>query len=403
MAAGWISIPSAFVLGAAGLSLVRRPSRGTRGYWLWLAGSGAAWLASYAAVYLLVYRAAGEHPYMRRFWSESYVDLGSRAGLGRTSDLLIDALLGFFAGGDLLGIAGLANRSGFALIAAALAALIGVGGVHLFGSAGPRRTALVAGPPLLAGAASLLGEYPIATRLFLFAAPSMFILAAAGCERLAIALPIRRPASLALTGAVVLLLAALPGPGWGIPVIGQSDSRAIVRLYEAEGDGEPVYVSARGLPIWTFYTTDWSAPDLGRLRFLERVAGPGGPAFQNRDGSAQGMGSEGDGLVLQGEGHETIIGLSPGRQWRHATGFTQTEASPGWAANEVRRIRGAADPYVWLCFLNMGDDSELELLAELGRQGGTHERRYSTFGAELYRVTFQRREPVSSPAPPGGR
>ena len=98
-------------------------------------------------------------------------------------------------------------------------------------------------------------------------------------------LPFRTSVSLAATGAAVLLLSMLPGPGWGVPVLGRPDPRAIVRTWEAAGADEPVYVSARGLPIWTFYTTDWSAPDLERLGFLERVAGPGGPAFQNRDGA----------------------------------------------------------------------------------------------------------------------
>lgn len=396
IAAAWVSIPSPFVLAAIGIALLLSRAGNGHGWWAWLIGSGVAWVASFAIVYFAVYREVGEHPYMRAFWSGSYVGLGE--GGSRTAWLIREALLGFFVGADAARVPAFGGWAG-SLVALVIALLLWAGAIQLVRTRGIARGALICLPPLFAGMASALEAYPTATRLLMFAAPSFFIVTAAGCEALGAGLRLRYPVW--VTGAAVLVLALLPGHGWGLSPTLWSNSRGVVRVYQAEADGEPVYVSARGLPIWTFYATDWDAPDLAHLRFIARVAGPDGPAFQNSDAdslpaAATGHASpSGDELVIETPRGRRIIGLPPGRQWRHAEGFSRPSAKPGWAAGEAERIIAASGSRAWLALLNLGDDTEQELLAELERRGARRISRHLTPGAALFHLHLPTRSASS--------
>ena len=59
--------------------------------------------------------------------------------------------------------------------------------------------------------------------------------------------------------------------------------RLVDDLRQNRRPGEPVYIFARSLPAWIYYSTDWTRPDTARTRYLVDAAGAGGFAFENRE------------------------------------------------------------------------------------------------------------------------
>ena len=58
--------------------------------------------------------------------------------------------------------------------------------------------------------------------------------------------------------------------------------KQVIAEVDSLSRGEPVYVAARSFPLWVFYTTDWRAPDVARLRGRRRSRGAGGTRAQQR-------------------------------------------------------------------------------------------------------------------------
>jgi len=80
--------------------------------------------------------------------------------------------------------------------------------------------------------------------------------------------------------------------------------------------GEPVYVFARTLPAWIFYSTDWARPDTARLHYLMRAAGAGGFAFENAPSRGRVRAAEVDAARLAPEAPHELLGLPSGMEWR---------------------------------------------------------------------------------------
>ena len=141
------------------------------------------------------------------------------------------------------------------------------------------------------------------------------------------------------------------------------------------------------LPAWTFYTTDWSAPDLERLGRVARLGSSGGPAFENAPPRGRRVGIENDSLVFALDGTQEILGAAHGAQWRSGVGLVQYHPDPGWASAEARRIRAAANPGVWL-LVSHSYRLELFIYPELERLGGRLEYAYGEDGVVLRRYRF---------------
>src|SRR4029079_3753355 len=122
----------------------------------------------------------------------------------------------------------------------------------------------------------------------------------------------------------------------------------VAAFRERPASGEAVYVAARGMPSWLFYTTNWEKPDRARLAFYARGAREG-PTFEE-----PGPRPADEALVYHVRSQRPeLLGLATaGREWRWPNSWI---ASPDddWAAHEARRIATAADPCTWMYFTHL--------------------------------------------------
>ena len=141
--------------------------------------------------------------------------------------------------------------------------------------------------------------------------------------------------------------------------------------------------------MWAFYSTDWVAPDTSRLRWLARLAGPGGPAFHNAPARGRPRADEAATLVGHWGARTEIIGLATGMQKRDLAGLARSRPDSGWVEEEVARITASGDHEVWVvlgfAFSHEADD----LLAglEAARWERVYERQAQD--ASLYRYRLR--------------
>jgi uncharacterized membrane protein len=223
----WLSFPAVFVAGSACLALLadalRRRRRGLLLSWLVVQG---AFLLSCLALWLAVIRHQSTGR-LHRFWDSSFLDLSSpQATLTWLARCLVEA--GNYAGRDV------------GLVVVVLAVL---GGVSLWRRA-PARLLLLAGPLVLALAACALRYYPLAGRLLLFLAPSLWLLGARGLVCLARLLPQRKR----WLGPVLPVVLLVPAGVWVGRNLAEVTPRAQFReafqyVHENQGEGDGVWVS----------------------------------------------------------------------------------------------------------------------------------------------------------------
>jgi hypothetical protein len=377
-----LSLPSAFVcagaVAAVGFTAIRR--RDTRGIMV-AVGLAAVWATLFVATYEVWYRPVASSPYMQQFWEATFLRPGTPALAARFGQAWEDTALGVSVLGGFI--------PGF-LAALALLGLVVV--AH-------RRSipvALILGAPiLLAFAGSVAGRYPIASRTTLFAAPALAILIGAALESLidwARHTVARIPAQAA--ACVLVIFPALIAARLTFAESESEDVEAAVRQFVARADAaEPVYLYHRATTSWTFYTTDWKRPDIRRLAWTARVAGPDGPGFTNAPPRGPRRADDGADLVYEVAGRTELLGTASGIRARHWLGYQPSQADSGWVDNEVRRIQSAARPTIWLVFADHlhGPIRDGEWLVDGVRQaGGVIEWADEHPYWALYRVRFNR-------------
>jgi hypothetical protein len=382
-AAGALLSPTALfvcvgILAGLGADLVRRPSIGRVGQ---LAAVGAAGLGVVAITYLVWYRSAAGGPYMRDYWQEGFLVPGTpalaiRAWAGVKETLLpvADWMVTLRLGGVLL-------------------LLLAVGARRLRARHGPALPLMLVVPALAAFAASAAGRYPIATRLMLFSSPLLIILAAAGLAAAAGWVHERIPAVSPTVVAVALLIPST-AIAMALAVAHPLDEEMrplAVALESRDRAAEPTYVFYRGIPAWSFYTTDWAAPDTLRTHRMALEAGPGGPSHENGQTRGTRPADEGADLRSSFRGRTELLGVSSGVRGRHWRGYLPTVPDSGWADNEASRVRHAAAPGIWLVLTNYIHAGEGDsLLAAVGRAGGVVRDSVTAPGARAVRVVFGR-------------
>jgi dolichyl-phosphate-mannose-protein mannosyltransferase len=345
--APWLSLTSVFVLSACWLALAARVVRGESGAGRAVALSSAVWGLSLGAAYLSVYRAASQHPYLNRFWELAFV-VPTRPGfLGRLWKTIEDLVWGFVAGDPLV------DRRPFLVLlhvgTVLVLILCSVGAVRVLRTRGAQAVWLLCGPLLAAFGASMVGVFPIAPRLILFLLPALIVLFVAGLGGALARFGVREPRGLAIVSAVLLLPLEFQAIVRTFALEPSGHFERLVReLREHRTPGEPVYVFARSMPAWIYYSTDWNAPDTLRLRFLIQAASAGSPGFENSPSRGRVREQDANALAWSSGKSVELLGLASGMEWRENEEHVRLEPDSGWVEVESRRIEGAATPGIWV-------------------------------------------------------
>jgi hypothetical protein len=304
------------------------------------------WSLSGGAAYLLAYGRARTSPYLQRFWEHAFL-VPTRPGvLADSWRVLKDLVWGFLAGDPLVPAGALSPA--IPILAAGFLGLVLIGSrVVLLGRGGGALWRLV-GPCLALGAASMAGVFPVAPRLALFALPALVVLFVAGLKA-ACSWGGLKMSGFAVAAVLLIVPLTLYGFARAFSLEPPEHFRALVHeLQERRLPGEPVYVFARSLPAWIYYSTDWGHPDTVRLSRLIDLASAAGAAFENAPSRGIVQDSDTTSVSLPSAGAPELIGLPSGMEWREVVGHVATKPDSGWVGVESRRIQAAATPGIWV-------------------------------------------------------
>jgi hypothetical protein len=346
--APWLSLTCVFVLGAWWVQLALMAARRGAGAARIALAATLCWGLSASTAYLVVYRTASGNPYMRRFWELAFLTPARPGFLGRLWKSTEDLVWGFVAGDPLV------DRRPFLLavhVVTVVVILLCLGGTRrLFRAQGPGPVWMLWGPGVLTLGASMAAVFPIAPRLTLFLLPALIVLVVAGLTEAVELLPLhaRRP-GLAVGAAVILLPMEFVGMARTFAPEPSGRFQELVRaLQTRRRPGEPVYIFARSLPAWIYYSTDWNRPDSLRVEFLSRAAGAAGAAFENLPSRGR-VSEPNPGTVVYGSGASAeLLGLPSGMEWREVQEHVGLRPDSGWVGIESGRIERVAHPAVWV-------------------------------------------------------
>ncbi len=380
--APWVSLSSIFVLSTAWTVLAADAIRRRAGAARLAIWSAMVWGVSAAIAYVVVYREASRNPYLQWFWELAFVTPGRPGFAGHAWKTLEDLTWGFVAGDPLIDRRPFLGLLHVGTVLVAVACALGCRRILRTRSA----TACwwLLGPALLTLGASMLGLFPVSPRLTLFLLPGLIVLFVAG-----VAGVIRPPAFAVASALLVLPLAALALKRTFSLEPSRHFQRLVGELRERRLQGERVYVFARSLPPWIYYTTDWSRPDTVRLRFLIEAAGSGGLAFENARSRGRVREAEAQGLDAAPAVREELLGLPSGMEWREVQEHIGTAPDSGWVEIERRRIEDAAAPGVWI-LATAWYPAESELFAALERDASRRTFARLRGGSALVRYEFGR-------------
>jgi hypothetical protein len=374
--APWIALSSVFVLAAAWLIQGAHATRGRAGAVRLALASAAVWGASAAAAYAAVYRPAARNPYLQRFWELAFVSPARDGFAAQAWKTLEDQVWGFLAGDPLLDRQPFLWPLRIGTIVVAILCLLGCR--RLLRSRGPEAVWWLTGPALLTLSASMLGLFPIAPRLTLFLLPGLIVLVVAGLSAI-----VPRGAAVALAiplaGLAIVRTFSLEPPGHFQRLVRELKGRRL--------PGEPVYVFARSLPPWIFYSTDWSRPDTARLRVLVAAAGSGGAAFENAPSRGAVRAAEAEAVAPTAVTPGELLGLPSGLEWREVEEHVRAVPDSGWMETERRRIEAAAAPGVWV-LATAYYDAETALFETLEREASRRTFALLRGGSALVRYEF---------------
>ncbi len=386
------STPAPIVLGGAGIGLavstaVRRSPLARR----WLGINGLIFAALTIFLFLVFYRAA-DSAYLHTVWRANFLTAAFPSLPERA----------WVALREIVWLSILGERTGW-LTSPARELVINVGSLALVGCAvlgvarfwerrGAATVVLVLGSTGLTLLASALERYPIALRLVLFTVPSLILLLAAGMERLSLSFaPDRGKLLLGLVASLLVCRAAAVDLLQMVDSDRAENGRGVIAALERRHrPGEPIYIYARGLPVWAFYTTDWHSPDRKRLDWFRARGGLGGPAFENAPSRGRPVAPhEGHDLVYEYRGRSELLGLSTGVQWLALGGLSREGPDAGWAKRESARIREVAHPTAWMFVAHPLDNSHQQLLAELQSMGGRIVYQHLDRLAGVFQLSFE--------------
>jgi hypothetical protein len=380
-----VSLPAVFILAGVGAYLAARTwkDRNPRIY-LGLIALACVWLVPVWLLHTLVYTAdPAINAYMDRFWQDAFVF--SKA------DLSLPRQIAEFTGGTFEPLLG----RDWARHSVAIVVTVGgfiIGAITLIRNRGADSFLIVV-PLVCAWVAYALGFYVAVGRLLLFAAPLLAIVVAAGLDHVArlavgrwrvvvatlLVLPIFW---YQLRGASVTMYHLLRDNGGA--------TREVLRVARAD---EPIYVYVRVLPQWIYYTTDWSAPDMERVRRLVSNAIRSGPNSGNTPPRGRPVVREGYDRVYPFRNSWEIIGIPDGFEWGPETALNAS-VDAGWGENEIDRIIRTGRSNSWALLPKTGIRVDAFVRAAEQRDACVTARDHRRLWMAIYKVEF--------PCPPGG-
>jgi hypothetical protein len=383
-----VSQPAIFVLTGFGAAVLAESRlRRAPGAYRRLTTGVVVWGGPFIAVYVTFYRATATSEYMQQYWAASFLSPGSPELFHRAGLVAREILFPVFVG----------SRPHVFLVTAVLLALCGAGLFGLGRRSGPWAAVLLAGPLAAAVGASALHRYPLGARTMLFAVPLLILMMAEGVV-LAVA-RLRGPVAVGAARVVTVLWLVMIAAIAATQPYRPQETRPLVQQVERCADPKGlIYALASAAPMWAFYATDWTAPDTSRLRWLARVASPGGPAFHNSFSRGGPVRDDGAKLIWGAGSRLELVGVRTGMQGRGITGLTQHAPDSGWAEHEANRIHSAGRAEAWLLFANTYAQEREALLAALEAAGGKRTYERLTRGAWLYRYQLTE-EAHSRPEP----
>jgi hypothetical protein len=377
-----VSTPGVFVAAAVVVSvllprLVRRDQR------VAAIACAIAWTAAALALYAFIYRPVANNPYQQQAYEAGFLFPGP-GFFARARLAFSGTVLPTFAG-----IGSTIPAVGPGWLGAAAAALV-AGLAFLIRRNGWRVGLLPVLPIAFAVLASALRRYPLGVpRLMVFASP-LLVLVVSGAVAWLVQILGQGSKRWLLAGLGAL---CLPPMAWARleetrhPFMGEDAASLVQTFREKRHANEPVYVSAKGIPSWMFYTTNWNDPDRERLAFYARAASSG-PSFENAPSRGRPVGDEGRSLLYHHRDHAEILGIFTGRQWRWPT-YSTPGPDEGWAANEAERVAHEANPCAWLYFTHLSEGAPKPLTREIrDRHLGRQDYVFSVPGGILYHYCF---------------
>ena len=335
----------------------------------WLAACAVVWIAVAAAVFSVMYSAVAQSAYMRDYWSDSYLVLYGSAAAGRWRNA---------AESLFRSLPGPIKIQAALLLISIYAAWRKKDQALLF-----LLTAPFAAVVLLA----LLHRYPVAARLWLFLAPFVMTLMSIGIAGLwqllaKYASPAVASLVLLVCGGLILIRPA-NGP-FEVTLNALHNLRGLVRSPAPAANArsavarilnscDDVYVAARGVPSWFFYTNQLdSQPARTERRYavILQLFRTGSPGFGDAQPELIHIPDSAEAQKLHLGCRNEIYGLGSGTPARSRTWqFPESRKPvPGWAKNEMDRIAGAPGTSFWLYLGEAGDFEIRPLLDEAVRR-----------------------------------
>jgi hypothetical protein len=251
---------------------------------------------------------------------------------------------------------------------------------------------LFAGPYVAVLGAAMLGQYPLAERFLLFAAPLLLLIYASALYWAATAFPSRARGP--VLAALLILLTV-----WGYPAALEQglhperrrETETLLRTVEAQAPDAPVYLFTPGYwydgSVWAFYTTDWSAPDTARLRWF---AGLWTDTAASARAERATPGSVNATSFRVGR-HLELVGTGARIQYRRGGIAQSPEPDPRWVAGESDRIQRVASPIAWLWATELYPENAIaDLLHGIRLRGGRLIFASRVLGATAWEVKFSR-------------